>query len=633
MSYVRKMGASALVVAAAFAVAFAVLVSSTSNDTAEAATVQLPAADGSVQAAPGDTVQIVVAGALAQLSITGTADGVGASFAANNGQSISCGDNAACDTDDSDAVAAGRQNVADSVRVSLKIDDDAGEGHILVSVEGVGLASGNTARVTKVINVSKATLVGSLAIKTDAASDKTIAAAAGTSNLTATVKNASTPAEGLEGQSVTIITTHGTVGCATTGASAGTTQTCSADSGADGTVDIVLTGGGVEGTATVTARLGTRTATASVTLFGSAKNLEATPDQSSVEIGGTIFVVLKLTDGAGNAVSGVSPTAPSTKAIVGPSTSATLVATDFNMDKDKNKNRKVDTGDIPACGNHENATGGETSTNLTSDGTDAGTDVAAGTNADGECVVQVSAPKASGDQKAATRGLHTLNFQATGTGVTGTLKAAAMIEVAGAPASITTNAADRVDTESSTEITVSVWDDEDVLVGITSVKVRKVGGDGLIEDNAGAKDADNNAIPDTEKTVNGQSKFTLIAPSDPGSIEILITAGKAEPHRLTIHFGEEVEEPAPPAHVPALSPSPASTTLALVTFNGGSVADLAGVLAAECGDGARVYATDYQSTWVQYIPGAPAAVNRGFNALFAEGIEAGRALLVTNCGG
>ena len=44
-----------------------------------------------------------------------------------------------------------------------------------------------------------------------------------------------------------------------------------------------------------------------------------------------------------------------------------------------------------------------------------------------------------------------------------------------------------------------MWDDEDVLVGITDVKVRKVGGDGLIEDNG----ADN-----TEKTSNGKSKFT-----------------------------------------------------------------------------------------------------------------------------
>ena len=133
--------------------------------------------------------------------------------------------------------------------------------------------------------------------------------------------------------------------------------------------------------------------------------------------------------------------------------------------------------------------------------------------------------KADGAAKDATRGVHTLNFQ-----VSSTIKASATIEVAGAPASITTNAPAEVDPASVTEITVSVWDDEGVLVGITEVRVRKVGGDGLIED-AG----DNGA----EKTVNGQSKFTYISPSS-GSAEILITAGKVN-FRLPLTVREEVE--------------------------------------------------------------------------------------------
>ena len=324
------MGAYGIAVAAAFAVALAVLVSVSSTPTAEAATVELTAAETSETAAPGDTVEILVAGALAQVIITGKAEGVGASFVANGGQSISCGDNLSCDKERDTATPPA--HIDDVIQVDLKIDDDSGEGHILVSVEGLGLTSGNTEKITKVINVSKASLVGSLEIKADAASDKTIPATAGTSDLTVTVKNAATPAGLLAGQAVTVITTHGTVGCAAAAdsATAGATQTCSATTTADGIVDVLLTGGGVEGQAVVTARLGTRTDTVTITLFGSAKNLTAEPEQGSVEIGGSVFVVLTVTDGAGNPVSGLQIGPVSSKEVVGPEgvTSPVLVVTE-----------------------------------------------------------------------------------------------------------------------------------------------------------------------------------------------------------------------------------------------------------------------------------------------------------------
>ena len=81
-----------------------------------------------------------------------------------------------------------------------------------------------------------------------------------------------------------------------------------------------------------------------------------------------------------------------------------------------------------------------------------------------------------------------------------------------------------VDPASVTKITVSVFDDEDVLVGITDVKVRKVGGDGLIEDEGDGG---------SEMTTNGQSEFNFIAPSTAGSSEILITAGSVN-ERVTL---------------------------------------------------------------------------------------------------
>ena len=468
------MGAYGIAVAAAFAVALAVLVSVSSTQTAEAATVELGVDAASATAAPGDTVEIAVAGTLAQLTITGTADGVGGSFVANGGKTIACSNENSCDKDATDATS-------ETVTVQLKVDADSGEGHILVSVVGLGSATTNTAQTTKVINVSKASLVGSLEIKTDAAGDKTIPATAGVSNLTVTVKNAATPAGGLEDQSVTVITTHGTVGCGegAGSASAGSTQTCTADTDAAGVVDVILTGGGVEGQAVVTARLGTRTDTVTITLFGGAKNLTAEPQQGSVEIGGSVYVVLTVTDGAGNPVSGQTITPLTSKEVVGPegvdkpvlvetekgstgTETGDALGTGYSRDLIRST---AQGGNIPACG--DDARGRTASPSPT----EAFADDDDGTNDKGQCVVYVTAPKAAGDQKAATRGEHTLNFQ-----VSAAVKASATIEVAGAPDSITTDAPAEVDPASVTEITVSVWDDEGVLVGITDVRVRKVGG-------------------------------------------------------------------------------------------------------------------------------------------------------------
>ena len=71
-----------------------------------------------------------------------------------------------------------------------------------------------------------------------------------------------------------------------------------------------------------------------------------------------------------------------------------------------------------------------------------------------------------------------------------------------------------------------MYDDTDVLVGITDVKVRKVDGGGLVE-NAG--------VGGTEKTKNGQSDFTYIAPSSAGMAEVLNHRRRREPPRQHHH--------------------------------------------------------------------------------------------------
>ena len=629
MSYVRKLGASALVIAAAFAVAFAVLVSSTTTDTVEAATIDFAAddTDNAVTAAPGDTVNVAVASAFANVTILSTADGVGGSFVASGGQSVQCSDDGTCDVDDSEPNTTGRQNVAGAVSVALKIDDDSGEGHILLSVGGLG-----TPAVTKVITVSKASLVGSLKIT---ASPKTIAAADGESTLTINVQNAAGTPAGLNGEEVSVVTTLGSIECvsgtetqactATTADSSGITNV---DNGTAGYAQVTLNGKGVEGVATITARLGSHTATATVTMFGTAKNLTAEPQQGSVEIGGSVFIVLTVTDGAGNPVAGQVISPATNKEVVGPADDAVLVTTSkdatadntadgsgYNVDLIDAKDSK---NSIPACGDDKDPVTDASATPPTTE--DFATN---GTNSDGKCVVQVNTQKAEGTTKATTRGEHTLNFQ-----ISATLKTSATIEVAGAPASITTDAPAMVDPGSVTEITVSVFDDEDVLVGITSVKVRRVDGGGLIEDEGTAD------TPGSEMTADGQSKFTFIAPSAIGSSEILITAGKVN-HRVTIQIGEEPAPPPPPEPEPEPAPSlnvnKTVSGTAVAVFTGGSIEEFDAALAAACGDGARAWVVESQGSWVSYRSGAAPVLNRAFTAHFAGGIPDNTGLVVTDC--
>ena len=177
-----------------------------------------------------------------------------------------------------------------------------------------------------------------------------------------------------------------------------------------------------------------------------------------------------------------------------------------------------------------------------------------------------------------------------------------------------------VDPASVTEITVSVWDDEDVLVGITSVKVRKVGGDGLIEDEGEGG---------SEMTANGQSKFTFIAPSTPGASEILISAGDVD-HRVTLNIGEAMVEPDPPDTSMPSTDATLSGSAPLMVFSGGSVADLDAAAQAACPGGAAIWIHD-GSSWQVYSTTAIALANSAFSAAFADGIAGPAAVWVSSC--
>ena len=99
------------------------------------------------------------------------------------------------------------------------------------------------------------------------------------------------------------------------------------------------------------------------------------------------------------------------------------------------------------------------------------------------------------------------------------------------PASIETDAPERVDILSETEITVTVLDGAGAPVGPTNVSVRLVEGRGLVLD-AGEPNTDactpycvRGDLPPLEETENGQTQFSFLAPVTTGDATLVIVAG------------------------------------------------------------------------------------------------------------
>ena len=131
LSYVTRIGAYGLAVAAAFAVALAVLLSVSSTSTVEAAV--LPAtdtADGSVTPLPEGGVDggakvwtTKVTADLATFVVSQEDSSASGGFthgtATNSGQRLTCNDNSDCDKDDAD----------NSIQVELQVDADSPNGN------------------------------------------------------------------------------------------------------------------------------------------------------------------------------------------------------------------------------------------------------------------------------------------------------------------------------------------------------------------------------------------------------------------------------------------------------------------------------------------------------------------------
>ena len=553
-----------------------------STNTAQAATVDLVHEETSGTAAPGDTVNIVVGISGTNPDFVRVTIDAGSSasggFGSSGAQSIACSADTACDVgrttnNDNEMVPD-----PDNITVALKIDADSAEGFILVEISPVG----GGMEATKVINVSRATQAGSISVS---AADKSIAASSPdvgtnvTTVLTVRLLNAQADPAGLDTEDLAIKLDLDGPGTLTTcggtfdNGTANTGQVCSVDTDtidhdndntttmAAGYALATVSSTGRPGTITVTASLGGLEATATITVYGNPTSITAVAQQSSIEIGGSTFIVVTATDAGDNPVSAKNYGLIAPGGNVGPAEKAVPVSAVNNLNKEAVAgvvSVLPGSTDLPSCGTHA-----ENTTAPTDDDDPALTAGSNGTNAAGQCVIKVSATKGATAATSSTRGTHTITVAGPIPG--GSTDVAVEIQVGGAPSEITTDAPARVDALSSTKITVSVVDDEGVPVGAVAASVNQIEGDGVVL-----------AADKITTTSDGSVSFTYLAPSRDGTAVFRVTAGSGPgtiAHNVVLNIGAEPEE-APDAPPATWSAPLASGTHNLV-WNGDDGADVA----------------------------------------------------------
>ncbi len=568
-----KSAALLVLVAMVAAVAFSGVLT---TNTAHAANVPLADGESSVKAAPGDTVNIIVSTQgpdFVQVAIDPSSTASGG-FGSSGAQSISCADGDPCDTGKT-PLSDPPTDIEDSIQVSLKIDEDSPEGHIIVKLSPIGGAADST----KVINVSKAGQPGSISVSAGAKSiaaapDVDAVAANRMTQLTARLLNAQADPVGLN-----------TTGGATDGVKFDVdgpgTLTCGGNPGgqvcvvpttnqdpdgagdavaADGYAIATITSTGRPGTITVTALYGGLEATTTIVVYGNPTSITAVAQQSSIEIGGATFIVVTATDADGNPVSGKEYGLISPDGNVGPAEKAVQVVVSEATNKEAVPGAvSVAPGskDLPSCAAHNEIPASDGPLVVVQQ------DASSGTNAAGKCVIKVSATKGATAAASSTRGTHTITVD--GPGAAPSTNVAVEIQVGGAPSEITTDAPARVDALSSTKITVSVVDDEGVPVGAVAASVNQIEGDGVVLGSDAIK-----------TTSDGSVSFTYLAPSRDGTAVFRVTAGSGAgtiAHNVVLDIGAAPEE-APDAPPATWSAPIASGTHNLV-WNGDDGADVA----------------------------------------------------------
>ena len=556
---------------------------------------------------PGDgTADPPVAGSTSTLfrfSVTDAGASSG-TFKSGGEKTLNCADNrTGCDLDSDN----------DDITVEFNVSSDAAANtSVVLNVENVN----DNKQQRVVIQVTGTTLAVS-ELELELLGNSSLSRPAvynGNDNETAVIftwlvkDNQPTP-QGYAGQDVFVTTTNSTfsVTGAAEGCRSGSTR-CTFETDAGGGW-LQVRGTGVPGPAKLTLEVGGLTVTKDITFYGTAKKITAEPEQGSIEVGGSVFIVVTVTDGADNGISGRSPNIGSgTDSIKGPRSNAVRVTAVDNVEKDP----AGTVNDIPACSMN--------------------------TNAKGQCVIRVTAPDNSGTSNDATRGEHVVTVVGAAPIAAADRKVQVTITVAGAVNAVTTNAPSRVDPGSTTEITATVVDDEGVRAGAQSVTVTKISGDGVLRSGGPAL------------TKDGQHTFSYRAASNAGTAEFDVevrapssTGAATDSGKVlattsfTITVGEEAppEPETPPApERPTLTPPPYPTGFTASTFSGGSTSDLQEVLLnVYCNNTVSAYATS-RGVLVPYIPASRiAAANAAFLGLFADGmVPAGTNVIVGNCG-
>ena len=614
-----KSAALLAVVAMVAAVAFSGVLSTTQTASAE---VQMRNADGTFAALTGnanngDTVYVQHDTTDGYVQFEISTIGASASFthssATNNGQTIVCNAASAagaCDVDTSDT----------GVTVAVKIDSDSAKGVVFVKQTRL-TGSGGDAELTEAITVDVAPVPTKLTLTPAATAINSGAGAATAGSTTIDIRLTDENARGIAASTVTIVSSRALLSPVESGVNdtktygaddaitftnfsgtnvlAGTVVTSTDPDGATpdttdsaGYARVVLTGGGSAGISTVTVTVGEISASVDIVLHGPVAAIEAAAEQSAIEVGGKTFIVVTATDAAGNPVKNQLVSTLAQGGIVPPERLATAVQVLNTVNKQvgpADGALVAAIGELPSCGAKDPVEEDENTEEVEA------RPASTGTNDAGKCVLEVEALGGSTPSPAddSARGTHTITLVASGTGAPaqGVDAAVVEIEVGGAPASIETDAPERINPSDEVAVNITVLDDEGVRVGGVTIEVLHTAGDGAII--ADAKD----------KTVDGRASFTYIAPSTPGVVEFLVRTKAANgavtsQQPIIIAIGPEpVEAPeAPPA---TWSQELVSGTHNLV-WNGDDGADPAD----GAGEGVTAIWQWNGSSWDGYFPAA-----------------------------
>ncbi len=470
-----------------------------------------------------------------------------ATFTRNNGTEITCADNTACDENGTSSGVA--------LRVQIAADSPLGTFY----VQSVGRAAGADAVVGEhPVEVIAANPATTIQVLNNGPVPKTVPQN-GSAGAVITVRLVKADGTGFSGQTLEVRTSLGDIhtdgqgGC---GSSSGTTDagksSCEIDTAVDdagttgvneaGRATVSVHGDGTPGTAQVTFTLdnSTLTRTVKVPIYGAAASMTVAAQNSAIEIGGDTFLVATILDSGGNPVAGEQVdvnSAATNGGITSPKTPVGVLQVKVLVDNDKDF-FQLDPDDadkdLPACGNQPAGVNPRDTSVSDYD------KFTAGTNADGKCVIKVSAPGDTTPNDAsddATRGAHMITVKAGSLDNVEDL-VTLTINVGGPPASITSDAPASVDPLSSITITYTVLDDRGVPVGVVDATLDQIEGSGKVT-----------AGEDKGDTADGQRSFTYRAPLTPGAAVFLVSVpvGDSEvTHEIVVQIGDS-EAPEPPA--------------------------------------------------------------------------------------